>query len=267
MPVLRHLRLRKTRRKPRNRLATGTALLSVSAASTLGGALLLATAGAAVATTTVTTAPPALGHPAYTSVSKAAPVVTHRVTVSPFETVAPGDTLSKISVRRCGTAADWSGIFYANKSLLANPDSIEPGQVLRVSCTDPGYSPPAPPPAAHVQTVSAPAPSKPTVQPTVQKPSTNAPQVPTGGTLTADQVGALWLEAGGPAWAEPKAEEIAYCESGYRTDAYNPSGATGLWQILGSVVPGSLTDPLVNAENAVAKFKQAGDTFAAWVCQ
>lgn len=88
-----------------------------------------------------------------------------------------------------------------------------------------------------------------------------------GGVLTSVQVGHLWLEAGGPAWAEPKAVEIAYCESGFNPRAYNPSGATGIWQILGAVVPGNLTDPLVNAENAVAKFKGAGGTFAAWVCQ
>lgn len=90
---------------------------------------------------------------------------------------------------------------------------------------------------------------------------------PVAGTLTAAEVGQLWLEAGGPAWAEIKAESIAYCESGYRTRAYNPSGATGLWQILGSVVPGNLDDPFVNAENAVAKFKASGDNFAQWVCQ
>ncbi len=77
----------------------------------------------------------------------------------------------------------------------------------------------------------------------------------------------LWLEAGGPAWAESHAVEIASCESGFNPRAYNPSGATGLWQILGSVVPGDLTNPSVNAANAVAKFRASGDTFAQWVCQ
>lgn len=94
-----------------------------------------------------------------------------------------------------------------------------------------------------------------------------APAYSGSGVLTAAQVGQLWLSAGGPAWAEPKAEEIAYCESGYNPRAYNPSGATGIWQILGSVVPGDLTNPVVNAENAVAKFKAGGSTFSAWVCQ
>lgn len=93
------------------------------------------------------------------------------------------------------------------------------------------------------------------------------PPVVTSGPLTTAQVEALWEQAGGPAWAAPKAAEIAYCESGYNPRAYNPSGATGIWQILGAVVPGDLTSPYVNALNAVAKFKAAGDSFAPWVCQ
>jgi Transglycosylase SLT domain len=87
------------------------------------------------------------------------------------------------------------------------------------------------------------------------------------GPLTAAEVGSLWIGAGGPAWAESQAVEIASCESGFNPDAYNPSGATGIWQILGAVVPGNLTNPEVNAENAVAKFKAAGNSFAPWVCQ
>jgi LysM repeat protein len=168
-------------------------------------------------------------------------------------TVQKGDTLSGISARVCGTAADWSGLFAANRAVLGNPDVIEVGQRLAVSCTDPGYTWPKPPaPVVHADAVTVP----------VQR----APAASYSGVLTAAQVGTLWLEAGGPAWAEAHAEEIAYCESGYNTGAYNPSGATGLWQILGSVVPGNLDDPLVNAENAVAKFKASGDTFAQWVC-
>ena len=90
-----------------------------------------------------------------------------------------------------------------------------------------------------------------------------------GGVLSAGQVGQLWVDAGGPGWAEGKAVEIAYCESGYNPRALNPSGATGVWQILGQVTDFGrpLTDPAVNAANAVAKFRAAGDTFAAWVCQ
>lgn len=87
------------------------------------------------------------------------------------------------------------------------------------------------------------------------------------GTYSYSGLEALWVSAGGPSWAEAHAAEIAECESGGRVNAYNPSGATGLWQILGSVVPGNLDNPYVNALNAVAKFQASGDTFAQWVCQ
>jgi len=78
---------------------------------------------------------------------------------------------------------------------------------------------------------------------------------------------ALWISAGGPAWAASAAAAVAECESGGRVDAHNPSGATGLWQILGSVVAGNLDNPYVNALNAVAKFKASGDSWAQWVCK
>lgn len=89
------------------------------------------------------------------------------------------------------------------------------------------------------------------------------------GHLTRGQMTMLWLCAGGPSWAVSHALSIATCESGWWTAAHNPSGATGLWQILGQVTAfwGSLYDARVNALNAVAKFKASGDTFAQWVCQ
>jgi hypothetical protein len=92
------------------------------------------------------------------------------------------------------------------------------------------------------------------------------------GYLTQSQVGMLWLCAGGPAWAEARAVEIAHCESGWWTRAYNSSsGASGEWQILGAPVgwTGSTDwfDAAVNASAAVAKFRESHDTFAQWVCQ
>ena len=77
----------------------------------------------------------------------------------------------------------------------------------------------------------------------------------------------VWECAGGPSWAASAAVVIATCESGMNTDAYNPSGATGLFQILGAVVSGGLTDAHVNALNAVSKFRASGDSWAQWVCQ
>jgi len=94
------------------------------------------------------------------------------------------------------------------------------------------------------------------------------PSVPThSGVLSFAELESLWVRAGGPGWAASAAASVAECESGGRVDAYNPSGATSLWQILGQVVAGNLFDPMVNALNAVAKFHASGDTFAQWVCQ
>lgn len=90
---------------------------------------------------------------------------------------------------------------------------------------------------------------------------------PSQRVMTSAQMTMLWLCAGGPSWAVGHALRIATCESGWNRFAYNPSGATGLWQILGSVVPGNLYDAHVNALNAVSKFRASGDTFAQWVCQ
>jgi nucleoid-associated protein YgaU len=47
-------------------------------------------------------------------------------------TVEKGDTLSKIAKKFYGDASDYPVIFEANKPMLADPDKIYPGQVLRI---------------------------------------------------------------------------------------------------------------------------------------
>jgi resuscitation-promoting factor RpfC len=47
-------------------------------------------------------------------------------------TVASGDTLSDVSARFCGTAADYQAI--AAASGITNPDLIYPGQTLKLAC-------------------------------------------------------------------------------------------------------------------------------------
>lgn len=74
----------------------------------------------------------------------------------------------------------------------------------------------------------------------------------------------LWTMAGGPRNLANTAAAIALAESSGIRKAHNPSGATGLWQILGAVVPGNLYDPFVNARNAVKKWRDAGG-FNPWV--
>ena len=50
-------------------------------------------------------------------------------------TVRPGDSLSKIAARDCGTARDWTGIYAANRGTIgSDPNLIDTGWHLRVSC-------------------------------------------------------------------------------------------------------------------------------------
>jgi hypothetical protein len=84
-------------------------------------------------------------------------------------------------------------------------------------------------------------------------------------TYSYAQMEGLWVQAGGSKALAPVMAAIAEAESGGNPDARNPSGATGLWQILGAVYPRdaqALTDPQVNAHEAVAKYKTQG--LGAW---
>lgn len=87
----------------------------------------------------------------------------------------------------------------------------------------------------------------------------------TGTLYSYAQLEGLWINAGGSKTLAPVMAAIAEAESGGCSTAYNPSGATGLWQILGAVNPAdqnSLTDPAVNAREAVLKYQSQGLT--AW---
>jgi hypothetical protein len=91
----------------------------------------------------------------------------------------------------------------------------------------------------------------------------NAIGFATGGTWSVGQLEKLWESQGGPASAAHTMAIVATAESGspgrYANQfARNPSGATGLWQILGAVRPGNLTNPAVNARNAIAKWRAGG---------
>jgi hypothetical protein len=88
----------------------------------------------------------------------------------------------------------------------------------------------------------------------------------TGTLYTYAQLEGLWINAGGSSSLAPTMAAIAEAESGGCSTAYNSSGATGLWQILGAVDPAdqaNLTDPATNAKEAVLKYKDQG--LGAWV--
>jgi nucleoid-associated protein YgaU len=56
--------------------------------------------------------------------------------VAEFHTVVSGDYLSKIAKKYYGDAMKYPIIFEANKPMLADPDKIYPGQVLRIPVLD-----------------------------------------------------------------------------------------------------------------------------------
>lgn len=85
-----------------------------------------------------------------------------------------------------------------------------------------------------------------------------------GGTFSYGQLEGLWDQAGGAPGAAALMAAIAEAESGGNPSAQNPSGATGLWQILGDPFPGNAFDPLTNARMAVAKYA-GGSGLGAWV--
>jgi phage tail protein X len=183
-------------------------------------------------------------------------------------TLRAGDTLMTVARREYGPyrGAWWTQIYWANHTVIRYADVIAAGTHLTI----PAPAPSAPAAPAQLDPAPPPVPSPAvTTQPPAPAPSpaTQAPQPSGSGQLSPAQVGAYWLGAGGPAWAEQAAESVAMCESGDNTNAQNPSGATGLWQILGQVVPGDLFDPAVNAANAVSKFNASGQTWAQWTCQ
>lgn len=71
-------------------------------------------------------------------------------------TVAPGDTLSGLASKHCGSSA-WSGIYADNQSVVgANPNLIFPGQKLVINCAT-GSAATAPAPAAAAAAAAAPA--------------------------------------------------------------------------------------------------------------
>jgi len=81
-----------------------------------------------------------------------------------------------------------------------------------------------------------------------------------GTQLSKSQLASLWVRAGGDRGRANLMAAIALAESGGWTRRPNAtgSGAYGLWQILGQIVPGNLGSPLVNARNAVAKYESQG---------
>ena len=88
------------------------------------------------------------------------------------------------------------------------------------------------------------------------------PGFASGGVVSYGQLEGLWDQAGGNPSMAALMAAIAEAESGGNPTAHNPSGASGLWQILGVPFPGNVYDPLTNARMAVAKYLSQG--LGAW---
>lgn len=62
----------------------------------------------------------------------AAPAESQAPAAAQTYTVKPGDTLSRIAKDLLGSASAYMQIFEANRDVLTDPDTIKPGQVLKV---------------------------------------------------------------------------------------------------------------------------------------
>jgi cell wall-associated NlpC family hydrolase len=165
--------------------------------------------------------------------------------------VKPGQDLSVIAAS-LGHANCWPALYAYNKLAIGqDPNVITAGLNLKVPIKWNHCAPPI----SHYSAGPA--------QATISQSSPS----PQAGLFTYTQLESLWVSAGGPQWAQAAAASVAECESGGNPGAFNPSGASGLWQILGQVVAGDIFDPKVNALNAVSKFSASGDTWAQWTCQ
>ena len=145
-------------------------------------------------------------------------------------TVRPGDTLSSIAQRFYGNPADWRGLYQANRSVIRNPNVIDPGEVLNVPYQLPASS----------SRTSAPAGS------TVLTTSASL-----SGTLSCPGLEELWEQAGGSDAQAVMAASIAMAESSGQQFATGAAGERGYWQINPDHGSLSTYDPLGNAKAAV----------------
>lgn len=164
--------------------------------------------------------------------------------------VARGQSLTGIAKE---VAIPWKELYCYNKSVIGeDPSALKVGEILGLGekhCVIPVPKP--------VVIQQAP------INNITPLPVQNTP-VPAG-DYSCSALESLWVSAGGPAAVEVTAAAIAMAESGGNPNATEPnSGAAGLWQILGTVVPGNIYNPFVNAENAVKKYNDAGG-FSPWV--
>jgi nucleoid-associated protein YgaU len=176
---------------------------------------------------------------------------------SQYVTVKAGDTLSSISQREYGSAADWPALWWANRRQVRNPSVIVAGQRLRLSNwhqVKPWLS------RAALAAVPAPAPAAPaeSAQPASTPAATSAAPAPAQPTASYSGAPGSYQSC------------VIQAESGGNPQAVNASsGAGGLygflpstWQALG--FSGRPQDAPVSVQNAAFAKQYARSGSSAW---
>jgi LysM repeat protein len=145
--------------------------------------------------------------------------------------VRPGDTLSSISLRTYGTAADALWIYQVNRSVIQNPNLIYPGQRLILPAHGPVSAAAGVPEVAHDDVLTS--------------------SAALSGTLSCAGLEELWEDAGGSPSEAVMAASIAMAESSGEQYATGPVGERGYWQINPNHGSLSTYAPLGNAQSAV----------------
>ena len=138
-------------------------------------------------------------------------------------TVKPGDTLSSISQRAYGKAADWPALWWINRGTVRNPNVIQAGQQLRVAGRPAVTS-------AMIRAAMAAIPAAPAPAPVSAAPaSSEAPAASQAPAAPAPAQASTYSGSGGFQSC------VIQAESGGNPSAVNPSsGAGGLYQFLPS---------------------------------
>lgn len=170
-------------------------------------------------------------------------------------TVKPGDTLSQLAARLCGTPADALPLAYNNH--LASPDALVPGEVLKVRCTAPAAAVAAvyPPPKA--------SPPTPVAAAVAGSNSGGGFVAHPDGTFSCPALEQLWDQAGGNPADAVTAASVAMAESGGNPNAVSPTDDFGLWQINGSNGALATLSPAGSAHSAVV-LSGNGANWSAW---
>ena len=173
-------------------------------------------------------------------------------------TVVSGDTLSGIGYRY---GVDWPALALRNH--IANPDLIYVDQTICIIAHGAAKSVPKQVQNSQTTTSNTPAPAQPT---SVTPPAPPQPTAASSGSI-ADMINAAFGSYG------PGAINVATCESGLNPNAYNPSGASGLFQIMPDTWASTLEagqSPFNAAANIAAAheiFVRDGFSWSAWTCQ